>query len=129
MDKDCAAHENIIVDRLSKTIEDKVELSLTTKMSKVTRWIVGSILLVIGMFVAILMSNSRSRGRMEAQSEVFMQYMIEQNLTNKELAKLNVTLKDQLVETQTNQMVVMSNMKRIDPDFIMPFQLRGESVD
>jgi len=118
MDKDCATHEAIIVDRLTKIIEDKVELSVTMKISALNKWVVGTVLAITAMFLTVILSNSYYIGKQEALNDSIVKYMENQD-------KINYSIKEQLDETVSSQMVVLANMKRLDPNFMLPSQLRG----
>ena len=129
MKDECANHEAIIVERVSKMIDDKVEYSVTKKISGITRWIVGTVVTVVGMFIFVIVSNSYNMGKIDAQYQAIDNHLTEQKEINKELKKITANLKDELDETESNQLVIMANMKRFDPNFVMPFQLRGEIID
>jgi len=129
MNKECAQHENIIVERLTKTIDDKIELSVTMKISKLTKWIIGTIFTVFLAVISVLLSSFYFMGKMDTQMLTINKYMDAQTQTNKELKKLNSNLSQELEDTKSYQMVIMANMKRLDPDFLMPRQLRGDLID
>lgn len=127
MEKNCAEHERVIVERVSQIVEDKVELAVTSRLSSLSKWVTGTIIGILGMFVVVLLSNSYYMGKMDAQYNSVLEYIAEQKIQNDELKKLNVTLSEKLNETISDQMVILANMKKLDPSFVMPFQLRGSA--
>lgn len=114
MNPECAEHEIIIVERVTKIIEDKVEYSLQKKLIPITRWMTGSIVTFFSIFITILLSNVYSMGKIELYIE--------------QQKELNISIVEKLDKTQTNQMYTIWQLKKIDPEFEVPYNPRGEVI-
>jgi hypothetical protein len=130
MERDCAEHENIIVNRVTKIIDEKVEYTVTKKLIPMNRFLIGSILGIAGIMIAILVSNAKSMGKIEHHNLTVEKYIEEQKILNTQLAakieEVKLDASEQLNETAVKQLFVIYGLKNIDPTFEIPNQTRGE---
>lgn len=128
MDDRCQLHEDKLINRLNSVIDDKVEYSVTTKINKLSRWLLGFVLTISVVFVGFFINNSYWMGRIdernEGQAKILAEFISEQKAFNKTLSGVQSDM-DKNYESKIGyisayQFVIMRNMHKLDPTFKAP---------
>lgn len=124
MKAECAEHENIIVERVKGIIDERVELSVSNKMNPIYKWLTGTIVVMLGLFIGLVANNQFTLGKIETQNKTFVSYMEKQDRLNENLSK-------QLTNNASNLLIIALNLQHVDSTFTLPpniWQLRGGEI-
>jgi len=138
MKAECKEHEAVIVERVEKIVDDKVNIAVTNRLVPINRWITGSIIGSLAFLIVIFIHNSNALVKLDTQYTGLKESIDQQNIIIKESItksettqekqdEINLTFLEKLNDIDKKQYYIGFGVKQINPDFNID-GLRGKTI-